>query len=103
MSNALTSHGNPFRKSRLGSVDVIGFYLPMHTATRLAIPHLKQARKISPEAVICCYGLYAPMNEAFLRSLGVDVILGGEFEEDLLKLAQQVGERQAFSNGASPV
>ncbi len=69
----------------------------MHTATRLAIPHLKQARKISPEAVICCYGLYAPMNETFLRSLGVEVILGGEFEEDLLKLAQQVGQHSRLS------
>ena len=93
----------PFPQESLGSVAVIGFYLPMHTATRLAIPHLKQARKISPEAVICCYGLYAPMNETFLRSLGVDVILGGEFEEDLLKLAQQLGAHQTFTNGASPV
>ena len=32
-----------FPQESLGSVAVIGFYLPMHTATRLAIPHLKQA------------------------------------------------------------
>ena len=91
-----------FPKERLESVAVIGFYLPMHTATRLAIPHLKHARRISPNAIICCYGLYAPMNATFLRSLGVDVILGGEFEENLLKLAQQASARQAFSNCPFP-
>ena len=92
-----------FPQKSLRSGAVIGFYLPMHTATRLAIPYLKQSRKISPDAVICCYGLYAPMNEAFLRSLGVDVILGGEFEEDLLKLALQLGTHQTFTNGTSLV
>ena len=42
------------------------------------------------------------MNAAFLKSLGVEVILGGEFEEDLLKLVQQVGTHQTFWNGVSP-
>jgi radical SAM superfamily enzyme YgiQ (UPF0313 family) len=92
-----------FPQEILSSTAVIGFYLPMHTATRLAIPHLKLVKKISPEAVICCYGLYAPMNEAFLKSLDVDVILGGEFEEDLLKLAQRLGAHQTFTSGASQV
>lgn len=67
--------------------DLIAFYLPMHTATRLAVPLIRRVRERNPEADICCYGLYAPMNAPFLRGLGVSHILGGEFEADLATLA----------------
>ena len=33
-------------------------------------------------------GLYAPLNEAWLRSLGVDDVLGGEFEGELTAIAE---------------
>jgi radical SAM superfamily enzyme YgiQ (UPF0313 family) len=66
---------------------LIAFYLPMHTATRLAIPVIAKIRRVRPEANICCYGLYAPMNAAFLRAQGVETILGGEFEQALVDLA----------------
>src|SRR5262245_16428098 len=65
----------------LSSADLIGFHLPMHTATRLAAPVIAKARTIRPSARICAYGLYAPLNAEWLRSLGVDAIFGGEFEE----------------------
>ena len=42
----------------------------------------KRAR-VNPSARICAYGLYAPLNAEWLRSLGVDDVLGGEFEEEL--------------------
>jgi len=67
--------------------DLIAFWLPMHTATRLAVKVITQAKLLNPKAHICCYGLYAPMNSAYLRSLGVQSILGGEFEQGLLDLA----------------
>src|SRR4030081_3740675 len=51
-------------------VDLIGFHLPMHTATRLAIPIIGKARRLNPSARICAYGLYAPLNAKWLRSLG---------------------------------
>ena len=89
----------PFPKEPIGQADFIAFYLPMHTATRLAIPYLKQAREMNREAVICCYGLYAPMNAAYLRRIGVDAILGGEFEKGLLELAQRVASRQTIFDG----
>jgi radical SAM superfamily enzyme YgiQ (UPF0313 family) len=66
---------------------LIAFYLPMHTATRLAVPMIEKIRGIRPEAHICCFGLYAPMNEAFLRAQGVQTIVGGEFEQALVDLA----------------
>ncbi len=72
--------------------DLIGFYLPMHTATRLAIPLIEWVRRRNPGAHLVCYGLYAPVNEALLRRLGVQTIIGGEFEPVLRRLAR--GELQ---------
>ncbi|MEO8128774.1 MAG: CUAEP/CCAEP-tail radical SAM protein [Bryobacteraceae bacterium] len=67
--------------------NLIAFWLPMHTATRLAVKVIGQAKLLNPSAHLCCYGLYAPMNADYLRSLGVQTILGGEFEQALLDLA----------------
>jgi radical SAM superfamily enzyme YgiQ (UPF0313 family) len=67
--------------------DLVGFYLPMHTATRLAAPVIGRVRSWNARARICAFGLYAALNADWLRSLGVDDVLGGEFEEDLVALA----------------
>jgi radical SAM superfamily enzyme YgiQ (UPF0313 family) len=77
-------------EAAIAEAELIAIYLPMHTATRLAaqlIPHL---RKQNPSAHFCCYGLYAPMNVDYLRALGVSTILGGEFEEALVQLAEHL-------------
>src|SRR3954471_13114151 len=66
------------------SADVIAFYLPMHTATRLAMPIVDRVRAINPSARLCAYGLYAPLSEALLREHGVETILGPEFETQLV-------------------
>jgi len=71
------------RIERLHGPDLIAFHLPMHTATRLAGPVITAARRVNRSARICAFGLYAPLNAEWLRSLGVDEIFGGEFEEDL--------------------
>src|SRR5437762_449855 len=68
---------------RFRAADLIGFHLPMHTATRLAGPIVAAARRVNPHARIAAFGLYAPLNEGWLRSLGVDAVFGGEFEEEL--------------------
>jgi len=70
---------------------LIAIYLPMHTATRLAAQLIPRLRKLNPGAHLCCYGLYAPMNVEYLRALGVSAILGGEFEEGLVHLAERLG------------
>ena len=69
------------------AADLIAFHLPMHTATRLALPVIRRVRALHPTARLCCYGLYAPLNESVLRRLGVEHILGGEFEQALLEVA----------------
>ncbi|MFZ0414932.1 MAG: CUAEP/CCAEP-tail radical SAM protein, partial [Candidatus Acidiferrales bacterium] len=61
-----------------------------HTATRLATELLGAVRRLNPGAHICFYGLYAPVNEAWLRKLGVQTILGGEFEQGLCDLAVRI-------------
>jgi len=73
------------------SADLIGFHLPMHTATRLAAPIIAKARRLSPLARICAYGLYAPLNAEWLRSIGIDAVFGGEFEEELTTWAALKG------------
>ena len=79
----------------------------MHTATRLAIPVIERVKRINPSARIACYGLYAPSQFGLLRSLGVEAILGGEFEHALVRwvsgressgnFARQTGVREARS------
>jgi radical SAM superfamily enzyme YgiQ (UPF0313 family) len=70
-----------------GDADLVGFYLPMHTATRLAAPVIRRVRSWNAGARICAFGLYAALNVDWLRSLGVEHVLGAEFEEDLVALA----------------
>ena len=71
----------------VAAADIVAFYLPMHTATRLALPVIDRVKSMNPEATICAYGLYAPLNEELLRQHGVSVILGPEAEEELATLA----------------
>jgi radical SAM superfamily enzyme YgiQ (UPF0313 family) len=63
---------------------VIAFFVPMHTATRLAMPVIDRVRTVNPGARLIAYGLYAPLNAALLREHGVSTILGGEFEDALV-------------------
>jgi hypothetical protein len=57
--------------------DLIAFYLPMHTATRLFLKVVERVQAANPWAHLCAYGLYAPLNAPMLRRLGVHSILGG--------------------------
>ena len=58
----------------------------MHTATRIATRLIERVRTLNPRARIAAYGLYAPMNADLLRRLGVQDVIGGEFEDQLVSL-----------------
>jgi radical SAM superfamily enzyme YgiQ (UPF0313 family) len=77
---------DPLPEDAVAEAELVAFYLPMHTATRLAVKVIERVRRLNPAARLACYGLYAPLNEAYLRKLGVQTILGGEFEPDLVGL-----------------
>ncbi|MGH8713821.1 MAG: CUAEP/CCAEP-tail radical SAM (seleno)protein [Casimicrobiaceae bacterium] len=71
----------------LRGAGLVAIHLGMHTATRIAIAALPKIRALVPSAHVCMYGLYAAMNEPLLRGLGVQTLLGGEFETGLVALA----------------
>jgi radical SAM superfamily enzyme YgiQ (UPF0313 family) len=79
-----------FREAPIREAELIAFYVPMHTATRLAVALLPRVRELNPRAHICFYGLYAPVNAEYLRELGAQTILGGEFEEGLVHLVERL-------------
>lgn len=68
--------------------EFVAIYLGMHTATRIAAAALPKIRELAPRARIAAFGLYAPMNAAWLRGLGVEAVFGGESEPDLLAWVQ---------------
>ncbi len=72
------------------AADLVAFYIPMHTATRLASALVPRVKALNPDGHLCFYGLYAPVNEGYLRRLGADTILGGEFETGLVSLMRRV-------------
>ena len=74
----------------VADADLVAFHLPMHTATRLAVPVIARVRRLNPAVRLCAYGLYAPLSAEFLKSAGVDHLLGGEFEADLVRLAADI-------------
>ena len=77
----------PLEDDQIAAATIIAFYLPMHTATRLAGPLIDRVRRVNPSARLCAYGLYAPLNATWLRERGVTDILGPEAEHDLVELA----------------
>jgi radical SAM superfamily enzyme YgiQ (UPF0313 family) len=83
----LTKEG--LRRRDVEGAALVGFHLPMHTATRLAGPVIRKVRAINPSARLCAYGLYAPLNADWLRSLGVAAVFGGEYEAALVRYADQ--------------
>ena len=80
---------------------LLALYLPMHTATRLAAQLIPTLRESNPGAHLCCYGLYAPMNAEYLRSLGCATVLGGEFEAGLMHLAERLSAIPAVSSAGA--
>jgi radical SAM superfamily enzyme YgiQ (UPF0313 family) len=82
----------------IAGADLVAFYVPMHTATRLAAGFVPRVRRINPRAHLCFYGLYAPVNAQYLRGLGAETILGGEFEPGLVSLAARLSQNGSASS-----
>jgi radical SAM superfamily enzyme YgiQ (UPF0313 family) len=81
---------SPLPQPAVAEADLIAFFLPMHTATRLFQKVVDRVRDANPRAHLCGYGLYAPLNDALLRRAGVGTVIGGEFEQGLRDLARRL-------------
>jgi radical SAM superfamily enzyme YgiQ (UPF0313 family) len=92
----------PLIEEAVRGADLVAFFLPMHTATRLALPVIDRVRRLNPPAHLAAYGLYAPLNETLLRERGVTTILGPEFEADLSSLALSLEPSRTGSNPLDP-
>jgi radical SAM superfamily enzyme YgiQ (UPF0313 family) len=94
-----------FAPEPIAAAELVAFYVPMHTATRLATSLVSKVRKLNPRAHLCFFGLYAPVNEAYLRKLGAGTILGGEFEQGLVDLVTRLstpgGDGKPLQAGAT--
>ena len=86
---------------QISAAELVAFHLPMHTATRLAVPLIEKVRRMNPIAHLCCYGLYAPLNESYLRGLGVKTILQRTHEAARGAGAQEV-QRGVVHSGFAP-
>ena len=74
----------------LAPASIVFIYLSMLTATRIAVEAMPRIQQMAPRARIAVFGWYAPVNEEFLRELGVDAVFGGESETDMLAYAESI-------------
>jgi radical SAM superfamily enzyme YgiQ (UPF0313 family) len=77
----------------IDKADMVGFYLPMHTATRLAVAVAREVRGLNPRAHLAFFGLYAAPNADLLTQIGAQTILSGEFEPGLVETYRRLMER----------
>jgi radical SAM superfamily enzyme YgiQ (UPF0313 family) len=92
-----------FSEAAVRDAELVAFYVPMHTATRLAVGLVERVRRLNARAHLCFYGLYAPVNEGYLRELGVESVIGGEFEGALSRLAMSLEGTPARDAADSPL
>ena len=54
---AIDTSRDPLDRSLLDEARMVAWHLPMHTATRLALPQIAAVRSRAPNAHLCAYGL----------------------------------------------
>ncbi len=72
----------------LDAPDLVAIAVPMHTAMRMAVPVARAIRsRRGPHVRLVLFGLYAPLCGPGLEPGLVDALLGGEYEEALVRIA----------------
>ena len=72
------------------AADLVALHIPMHTAARLSLRLLPRLTSLNAQALLVCYGVYAPRNQVALVETGVGVVLGGEAETKLVEVYQHL-------------
>ena len=75
-----------WQQSRVDGAELIAIHLIMHAGARLAAEIIPDIKVSNPQTRICVYGLYAPVNEDYFRSLGCSFVFGAEAEADIVAL-----------------
>ena len=91
---------SPLTDEAIALATFVGFYLPMHTATRLAAPLIDRVRRSNPAARLAAYGLYAPLNAEWLHARGVAHVIARDAEAELVALAR--GDAGQPAEAAAP-
>jgi radical SAM superfamily enzyme YgiQ (UPF0313 family) len=72
----------------LDAPELVAIAVPMHTAMRMAVPVARAVRDLRGADVrIALFGLYAPLCGPALEPGLVDAVIGGEYEQSLVGLA----------------
>jgi radical SAM superfamily enzyme YgiQ (UPF0313 family) len=87
---------DPLNERAVREAGLIAFYAPMHTATRLILQLLEPLRRMNSKAHFCAYGLYATLTAESFAAHDVKSLLGGEFEQALVHLAERLSATSAL-------
>jgi len=93
----------PLSEQAARDAALIGFYVPMHTATRLVLELLPSIRQLNSSAHICAFGLYAAMSREIFHASGISRLFSGEFEQALVDLADQLSGATTAAETSPPV
>jgi len=80
----------PLHETAVRGARVAAIMAPMHTALRLGVPAAQRIRRLNPGCRIVFCGLYALLCAEFLLDGVADGVMGGEFEGELVALAQRL-------------
>ena len=79
---------------RIRRARFVAIAAPMHTALRLGFRAASHIRRLNPGCRICFFGLYASLNAEYLLEHEADFVIGGEFEEPLVRLLETLRDGQ---------
>ena len=80
----------PLDEAAAARAHLVAIMAPMHTALRLGVPAARRIRGLNPSCRIVFCGLYALLCAEFLLDGVADDVMGGEFEGELVALAQRL-------------
>lgn len=84
-------------EANLDSPELVAIAVPMHTAMRLAVPVARALRaRRGANIRIVLFGLYAPLCGPALEPGLVDAVVGGEYEQALVRLADGDAESRTI-------
>ncbi len=92
----------PWSDAKIRRARLIGIAVPMHTALRVGVAAAERIRRMNPQCRIVFFGLYALLNAQYLLGGVADAVLGGEFEQALVALVEQLDAGQALDRTVAP-